>query len=338
VRQIVTLATMILTVLPAFGQSRTSGHELSNPILKSTSTLVIVPTLVRSASGQLVTNLDAHDFRLSDNGIGQQVSLKESDSQPFRVVVLMQTGGLASNFLQDYANLDVILEKVLDNLVHEVALVTFDSRPEEIWPFPPSTRVLYEVLTHPNGGDRGAAVIDAVSCAIGLLQQEPEGFRRIILLLSQSRDDGSNVKAEDVVRRLGESHIMVYSLVFSTEKAGSKDHSHRSHHGSSSYQMSQDEVPLIAAPPSTPLNTALKAMREDSAVEIAALSGGEHVAFLDKKDLEGKLLTLAEGIRNRYALSFHPSSDEPGFHRIAVEIINQPALKVVARTSYWLDE
>jgi hypothetical protein len=39
-------------------------------------------------------------------------------------------------------------------------------------------------------GDHGAAILDAVRCATGLLQQQPANLRRIILLLSQSQDDG----------------------------------------------------------------------------------------------------------------------------------------------------
>src|SRR5467141_2056701 len=93
----------------ALGQSTTSSDELSNPTIRSASTLVIVPTLVRSASGELVTNLDASHFRLTDNGIEQKVSVAEAENQRLAVVVLMQTGGAASSQLWNYSKLDTLL-------------------------------------------------------------------------------------------------------------------------------------------------------------------------------------------------------------------------------------
>jgi hypothetical protein len=92
------VAALILAAAAALGQS-TTWHGVANPTFSSTSTLVIVPTLVRSASGELVTDLDASHFRLTDNGIEQKVSVAEAENQRLAVVVLMQTGGAVSSQL-----------------------------------------------------------------------------------------------------------------------------------------------------------------------------------------------------------------------------------------------
>jgi hypothetical protein len=74
VKVAVYIATLILVAHAASGQSAPSLHEGSKqPVIRSTSSLVIVPTLVRSASGELVTNLDASHFRLTDHGIEENV-------------------------------------------------------------------------------------------------------------------------------------------------------------------------------------------------------------------------------------------------------------------------
>ena len=134
------IATLALVAHAALGQSTTSGDEPSKPTIRSVSTLVIVPTLVRSAAGDFVTNLDASHFRLSDNGIEQKVFVEQAQNQPLAVVVLMQNGGAASSQLQNYGKLDAMLEAVLGSSTRTVALVTFDSRPKEIWGFPPQSR------------------------------------------------------------------------------------------------------------------------------------------------------------------------------------------------------
>ena len=137
------VATMILAVHAAFGQAAPSLHKGSTPTIRSTSTLVIVPTVVRSTSGERVKNLDASHFRLADNGIEQKVSVEQTKNEPLAVVVLMQTGGAAASHLQSYRNLDTMLEHTLGSSTRKVALVTFDNRLEQIWSFPPRVDALY---------------------------------------------------------------------------------------------------------------------------------------------------------------------------------------------------
>jgi VWFA-related protein len=330
------IATLVLVAHAALGQSTTSWDEPSKPTIRSASTLVIVPTLVRSAAGDLVTNLDASHFGLSDNGIEQKVFVEQVQNQPLAVVVLMQNGGAASSQLQNYGKLDTMLESVLGSSTRTVALVTFDSRPKEIWGFPPRVDGLYYSLTHQEGGDRGAAILDAVKCATGLLQLQPTSFRRIILLLSQSQDDGSTAHAEDVVRSLAESRTTIYSLTFSPEKARWKGHSTRPVRRNPISLRSPGILSDIPRP-SIPLGI-VKAMREDMTAEVAALSGGEQLRFHDEQELERNFSILARDIQNGFTLNFYPSSHEAGFHTVRVQVVPQhPHLEVKARAGYWLD-
>jgi VWFA-related protein len=333
------VATLILVAHAATGQTKTSLHEGSKPTFKSTSTLVIVPTLVRSASGELVRSLDASHFRLTDNGIEQKVFVEQTTNEPVAVVVLMQTGGAASAQLQNYSKLDTVLEYLLGSSIRKIALVTFDSRPEQIWSFPSSVDTLYYFLTHQEGGDSGAAILDAVNCAIGLLQQQPANYRRIILLLSQAQDNGSTAHAEDVVRVLAESGTTIYSLTLSPEETRLKGRFVKAARENPRYRAFPDNAILSNAMSlSTSTGVVSKAMREDTAAAVAALSGGEQLGFHDEHDLETKLSTLADDIHNRYTLSFYPSSHDSGFHSITVRIVEQrTSLEVTARTTYWVD-
>jgi len=329
---------LALAVHAALGQSPTSRDQSSKTTIRSASALVIVPTLVQSLSGEFVANLDASHFRLSDNGIEQKVFVEQALNQPLAVVVLMQNGGAASSQLQKYRKLDTMLESVLGSSTRTVALVTFDSRPKEIWDFPPRVDGIYYSLTHQEGGDHGAAILDAVKCATGLLQQQPANFRRIILLLSQSQDGGSTTHAEDVVRSLAESGTTVYSLTFSPAALRSKRRSGRSAGKTPISLRSPDSATLSeTSRPSIPLEI-LRAMREDTTAEVVALSGGEQLRFRDEQELERGLSIVARDIQSGYTLNFYPSSQEAGFHAITVQVVPQsPHLEVKSRASYWFD-
>ena len=195
------------------------GQESAVPTLRSASTLVAVPALVRLPTGELVKDLDADRFQLFDDGAPQKLTLERTEKQPIAVVILMQTGGRAPAEFDTYRNLPRLVDSIIGDSVHEIMLVTFDSKIRATWSFPPRSDGVTYALTHPIAGDDGAAVLDAVNYVIGLFQQEPGSFRRIVLLLSQSRDDGSTTSAEEVVQHLGESSTSVYCLTFLPRKA-----------------------------------------------------------------------------------------------------------------------
>lgn len=306
--------------------------------IQSNSTLVVVPTLVETTSGELVTSLRATDFLLTDNGVEQTVTLEEVERQPVAVVVLMQTGGAAAaRQFQNYAGLTAMLEYLTGNSPHRVALVTFDSRPEAASDFISDVRDLKEDLTHPANGNCGAAILDAVNYGIDLLSQQPAGTRRVLVLLSQPQDDGSKARAEEIVHRLGETNTVIYSVTFSPEKTWLKDQFTKERHENPLYEFSPGLPPLEHTfNLDQPIRVALRAMRTDTAAEIATLSGGESLPFGDKGDLDRQLTVLANHIPSRYTLTFRPTSTEPGFHSIKVQVVHQSIpVNVKARESYW---
>jgi VWFA-related protein len=331
---------LVLSVSFVFGQVAPVDHPDALATITSTSNLVIIPTLVRSQSGELIQTLHANDFRLTDNGVEQRISVDDVERQPLAVVVLMQTGGAANQQFAKYAKLGTMLDYMMGGSAHRVALVTFDSQPESFWSFTSQIDSLGE-LSHPEQGDDGAAIYDAVNYGIDLLRKQPPNFRRVLLLFSQTYDGGSKAHVEDVVRGLGENNVTIYSLTFSPEKTWLKDQFTKPRHGNPPYQLS----PVPGDPPligtfnlSTPLGVALRAMRTNAASEIASLSGGEYMEFGDQHDLERQLTRLANHIPNRYMLSFRPSLNSSGFHAIHVQIPSQPSLQISARTSYWSTE
>ncbi|WP_187290241.1 VWA domain-containing protein [Terriglobus saanensis] len=304
--------------------------------IRTTSTLVLVPALVHSAAGELLLGLNANDFIVTDNGVEQKVALEEVERQPVSILVVMQTGGAGQRQFEYYRNVPTLLDAMGGSAKHETAVMTFDSAPEDLFPFVSNPARLKQAFTHPHAGDHGAAVLDAVNYAIDLFKGKPAGTRRIILLLSQPQDHGSKVHAEEVVRRLGENNITIFSVSFSPEKTWLKDQFTRERQGNPPYKMTGRPDIIGTFSLSTPLGVALKAMREDAAAEIASLSGGEHARFDDTRSLEEQLALIANQIPNRYLLSFSPSSNAPGFHALKVQVKGQAdPVSVSARTGYW---
>jgi hypothetical protein len=132
----VSFAALCMLAPAAIGQPALPGT------IRSTSTLVVVPTLVQTTGGDLVSGLHATDFLLTDNGVAQAVSIEEIERQPVAVVVLMQTGGRAARQFGNYAGVTTMLDSLTGSSPRQIALVTFDSRPEEASDFTPQVEDL----------------------------------------------------------------------------------------------------------------------------------------------------------------------------------------------------
>src|SRR5271156_3555562 len=89
----------------------TSG---STPVLRRGSNLVLVPTLVKTSSGNPVFGLTADNFILTDDGIEQKLTLEEdTDSQPLALVILVQIGGAGGRRLESYRELGPLLDSMV---------------------------------------------------------------------------------------------------------------------------------------------------------------------------------------------------------------------------------
>ncbi len=334
--------------------------------LTSRTSLVLVPALVRTHSGELVYTLTANDFTLTDNGVEQKLSLEEdSGSQPLALVIAIQTGGAGARQFDTYRNLGTMVEAIVGDVPHKIAVVTFDSEPTLLQPFTPDINVVEDAFSRLDPGDSGAAILDALAFSVDQLRNQPPEYRRAILLLSETLDNGSHVKLEDALRAISDTNTAIYSLAFSTTKSEMKHESvqlapnilYKSTPGPPNGCMGKDPNPdptasdsqlnkafeclSILAPPlrlaKMAVLLAINGFHHNVPETVAHLTGGEYFSFNNTKSLERGLLTISNHVPNRYVLSFHPQSPQPGIHAITLQLKEHIDLTVTARSSYWAD-
>ncbi len=298
----------------------TGMAQAQDATLRVNSTVVLVPTLVEKKSGEVIYGLKGSDFSVEDNGVPQTVHLDDDlDTTPVSLVVCLERGRSSAIQFDKYARLAPLLDLFLGTGNGEVALVEFDSKTVYREGFTRDTAVLNDDLEDLRPGDGGAAILDAVGYSVDLLEHRPADRRRVLLLISESRDHGSKgVSPQDLVQRIGVSNTLVLSLTWSPAKAEMLD------------QLAHGGGNLIELLP-----MAVQAMRSNVAKSLAVMSGGEYLSFGREKSFEDKIGELASHARNRYMLSFHPSTLSPGFHRLRVQLNADVDGSVVARTDYW---
>lgn len=307
--------------------------------LHTTTSLVLVPTLVETGDQQLVFSLKAEDFSVTDNGIPQKIRLEDEIARPVSLVVIIQTSQSARGQFPSFSGLDGMLASLLGPAPNEVSIVNFDSTIEGASPFTSNVQEWKDAIDHPDAGDKGAAIFDALAYGIRLLDARPANHRRAILLISQEHDDSSKTTMRDIVQDLAETNTAIYSVTFPVEmtefKQAFKDPPHLNPPivANESAGPTQGYFKLDA-----PLSMIFGAMRKNTSAEVATLSGGESMSFDGRGELERDLDVLANHLHNSYLLSFSPTSSKPGLHTIAVRLIGHPGMVVSARSSYWASD
>jgi VWFA-related protein len=314
-------AGMFLLVFQAHGQPASS----SEPTIRVQTSEVLVPTLVQMPSGEIVYGLGPTDFQLTDNGVQQQLHVDDDlDTEPVSVVVAVEKGRMAALEFDKINRLAPLIDLFLGDGSSEAAFVSFDSKPQLVVPFTKDRDRLGYELKRIEPGDGGAAILDTVDYSVKLLEDRPKDYRRVLLLISETRDHGSrDVDARRLVEEIGTSNTLVLSVTFSPSKALLLQDLKHGGYGASTADL------LV------PLMMAIQSMRKNAARQIAVMSGGEYAPFTTERGFEDRVQEVAKHARNRYLLSFRPTDSSPGLHLLEVKLTRDLGARVVARTSYW---
>ncbi|SPE41372.1 hypothetical protein SBA3_4260012 [Candidatus Sulfopaludibacter sp. SbA3] len=206
----------LLLCLAAEGVRAQQG-DVGQPALTVSSTLVQVPVLVKTRGGQVIFKLTANDFHLTDNGVPQDLTLdRDTDSQPLVLAIVVETGGAGARHLNDYRQLDAILDAFVGGVEHRVAVISFDSTPHLLGPFTPDTANASRQLATLREGDPGGAILDGVAFGVAQLRAQPSRYRRAILLLSETVDQGSKTTLSEALRLISDTNTTIYSFGFSS--------------------------------------------------------------------------------------------------------------------------
>jgi len=304
--------------------------------VRSRSNLVLVPTLVKDQQGGIVYGLGSNDFIIADNGVEQQVRLEEApEAQPLSLVVAIQRGRRASYEFSRMQGLRTMLSPVFASGSAQVAIVEFDSRVDLSRNFISDEALIDADLSNLQPGDNGAAILDAIAYSIKLLSAQPDNRLRVLLLISETRDHGSQAKIEQTVAAVGQANAMMYSLAFSPGLSNILD-TGRGLNTPYNPNARNEMHPAIDV-----LDLAYRtaqAMRKNVPSTVASMTGGEYELFTSRKKFEVRMNDFTNHLHNRYLLSFPPKEPAPGLHRLQVRLKNPANGTVLARTSYWAEE
>jgi VWFA-related protein len=321
---------LLFLSLPAAAQTNLQFHAETN--------VVQVPVSVLDKNGHEVEGLSAADFQVFDNGVQQPVTLDVFDTGVARIslVIAVQSSSGSTPALTKIRTIGGMIQPLVVGARGEAALVTFDKEVKWVQDFTPDAALFQTAVTNlkPNWSQQGR-MLDAVMEATDRLKDR-EG-RKILLIVSESRDRGSKAKfaeALEAVERAGieifGAHYSAYATAFTVRPEDLPD---------------THTTPITdsAGPPPPPttnvpaLLSELGRFAKTNVIQaLTNATGGSDFPFSRQRGVQNAIEALGVEVHSQYLLSFprHSVNKDESIHRIDVSVLNRPELRIRSRRAW----
>jgi VWFA-related protein len=297
----------------------------ATPSFRATVPVVMVPAAVSGSDGKPLDGLDLLDFTVLDNGRPQKFRLDTWDAAatPLAVVVAIQANEIATPANLKVRKTGAMIQPLITGERGAAAVISFGNNVTVEQDFTHQAGAISTAFRgiRAQGGKR-ARMLDAMSRGVEMLNARPTGERRVLIVIGESRDRGSETALADLVKAISQAAITVYPVVFSTYVTP--------------FTTRTEELP--PAPPLDLLAIFTEPARlgkVNVAEVMARETGGRRFGFATLKGLERDLTNLGEELHSEYMVSYPAPAGEPGFHRIEVRVNGRSGVAVRARSGYW---
>ncbi len=328
-----------------------AGQEIPDQTFRTTVNVVIAPTTVVDSDGRYVHGLRPDQFRLYDNRQLQDIKVDVA-FQPISLVVAVQADAVVDGVLPKIQKIGPLLQPLVFGAQGEAAIVAFDHRIEVKQDFTSDGQRLIDGLKKIRAGSSSSRLIDAVNESVRMLRRRPANHRKVILLISESRDKSSEGRTRETLASAEFQNISLYAvniprlLTAATASARAPR--------PNPVPAAAGHVPAGAAltpdsaagarnygnvlPAFEEIIRGVKAIFIPNPVEVfTKFTGGREYSFMDQKALESAVSAVGDELHSQYLITYSPSNKlEGGYHEITVTVEGRPDLKARTRPGYWL--
>ncbi|MCZ2149383.1 MAG: VWA domain-containing protein [Bryobacterales bacterium] len=305
--------------------------------IRTTVPLVLVPTTVTDSAGKPYAGLDSGDFEVYDGNRLVRHEL-EVTNQPVSVVLCVQTNRESGPALAKVVKIGSLLLPLIAGEDGAAALLTYSDRLKLRQEFTADQARFTGAIRAMRPDGFGARMLDAVGEGVQLLGQRGERQRKVLIVVGETRDRGSETKLDQVLRTAARTNVTIYSVSFSVYLTAFTSRGDE-RFGKKREEDPEDTRPKVYQPGEGSLVTALVELsrlgQTNTAGALTKATGGARFSFLRLKALEEMFLKVGEDLHNQYLLSFVPQSAAPGYHDLRVVARGREGLTVRARPGYW---
>jgi VWFA-related protein len=310
---------------------------------------VVVPVTVKDSSGHLVQGLTVKDFTILENDEPEKITFFTSDPFPLSAAVVIDEGipdtafakirNTVASLIGAFGQFDEVSIYTYDNVVSKMQDFTSvgevlnragnrlkDRHGEEGGGVPVTSGPMATGCAMVNGHciDPGAPITgrvgtpyarvshvlnDAVLAAAADLSHRPADRRKIIFIISDGKESGSNASYAEVLKVLLSNQIQVYGLGVSSAAVPLYSQLEKVHIPGTTYG---DILP-----------------------KYAAATGGQIIDALTQNAIERAYARITEEARNQYTIGYLTHLTPSSSYRSIEVRVDRPDLNVITKYGYY---
>jgi VWFA-related protein len=306
----------------------------SPPKIEVKSILVNEPVTVRDSKGVMIHDLQVEDFRLTDNGVLQKITDFEVGGDSLSLVIVVETSLRIQALMPKLRRTGVLVTQTVMGPNSEGAVVGFNDKVDKLKDFTSDQDAIENVFSHLDYGTSGSKLYEALELGVNMLSERPKptptepGRRRIMLVLSEADDHGSEANLGSVLQRAQVENITIWSVGFSAVHAVIENRAKMKPTDPGYGDNNLIPVAKWAV-------THVKDQVSGNPLEIAAAATGGSFLPVWKDATIGRAIDRIGGeLHSQYVLMYVPTGSETqGFHEIKVTV-DVPKAKIKCRPGY----
>jgi len=315
---------------------------------------IVAPVLVTDRDGNIVDALKPSQFHLYDNGVEQNISV-DTSYMPISLVVAIEKSSRVEAILPQLKKLGTLLTQITGKS-GEAAVLEFDCRLATPVDFTTDNDKIKVAIENLKPGCGGTRLDDAVEHGIYMLSKRPAANRRVLLLVSETRDEGSQAHLKEVLAMATLANVEV-DVVDISQLAVRLTQKQDQPYPRADIDIANQNLPMGI--PSTPTSAEqnfglsnraqfVPLLKEifidtkaifvkDHSTQFANATGGSQFIFYRQRGLEEAIQKISQNLHSQYLVSYAPSNaGEGGFHTINVTIDREPTYQAHTRPGYYV--
>lgn len=182
-------------------------------VVKVDTNLVSIPVVVSDRAGVYVPDMRQDEFTLLEDGVRQELSFFSTVTQPFTVVLMLDTSASTEEKLKDIRSAAIAFVAELQPK-DRIKVMSFDDEVRDLNPFTSDQAIVQRAIQTTRAG-KGTKLYDAMQTALTLLK--PGKGRKAIVIFT----DGVDFRSDSFfyannMRALEESGVIIYPIRYNT--------------------------------------------------------------------------------------------------------------------------
>src|SRR5690242_19688266 len=205
---------LVAGLLVAQQPAKPPAHSEIDPgdlIFRQENIFVMAPVIARDLRGNIVNGLTPLDFELYDNGKLQKIT-EDAASHPVSMVVAVQSSANMEKQLPGIRKVGSLFSGLVLCEVGELAVLSFDHRVQTMTEFTSDADKISAAFMKIKSGSAPNHLNDAAMKAVNMLSTRDKSRRRVLVLISETRDNGSEMTVRDVLTKAEFKDIAVYAV------------------------------------------------------------------------------------------------------------------------------